>query len=40
MAFLTVNNFFKKCFQKYRQKNICESIVFKAESEPKKEDRI
>ena len=32
MAFLTVNNFFSVHFQKYQPKNICVSIVFKAES--------
>ena len=37
MAFLKVNNYFC-AFSKYRQKNICASIVFKAESRPKHED--
>ena len=38
MAFLTVNNFFLLIFINTNQKNICVSIVFKAESKPKQEE--
>ena len=38
MAFLTVNNFFCVFSKKNDQKNICASIVFKAESRPKQEE--
>ena len=39
MAFLKVNNFFLCVFKITDQKNICASIVFKAESEPKHKDK-
>ena len=38
MAFLTVNNFFLLIFINTNQKNICVSIVFKAESKPKQKE--
>ena len=40
MAFLTVNKFFVYIFKNSDQKNICASIVFKAESKPKHEEQI
>ena len=39
MAFLTGNNFFLCVFKNTDQKNICVSIVFKAESKPKQEEQ-
>ena len=39
MAFLAANNFFLVRFQKYRTNNNCVFIVFKAESEPKHEEK-
>ena len=40
MAFLAANNFFLVRFQKYRTNNNCVFIVFKAESEPKHEEKF
>ena len=40
MGFLTVNNFFLCVFKNIDQKNICASIVFKAESKPKREEKF
>ena len=40
MAFLTVNNSLKCVFKNTDQKNICASIVFKAESKSKPEEHF
>ena len=40
MAFLAVNNFFWCIFKNTEQNNNCVFIVFKAESEPKHEEKI
>ena len=40
MAFLTVNNFFLCVFKNTDQKDFSESIVFKAESKPKHEEKF
>ena len=40
MVFLKVNNFFLWNFKITNQKNICESIVFKAESKAKHKKKI
>ena len=40
MAFLTANSFFQCVFKNTDQKDICASIVFKAESKPKHEEII
>ena len=40
MAFLAVNNFFWCIFKNTEQNNNCVFIVFKAESEPKCEEKI
>ena len=40
MAFLTVNKFCVYIFKNSDQKNICASIVFKAESKPKHEEHF
>ena len=39
IVFLMVNNFFLCVFKNTDQKNICASIVFKAESKPKHEEK-
>ena len=40
MAFLIVNNFLQWVFKNTDKKNICVSIVFKAESESKHKENI
>ena len=40
MVFLTVNSFFSCVFKNTDQKDICASIVFKAESKLKHEEKI
>ena len=40
MAFLVVNNFFWCVFKNTEQNNNCVFIVFKAESEPKHEEKF
>ena len=40
MAFFVVNNFFLCVFKNTEQNNNCVFIVFKAESEPKHEEKI
>ena len=40
MVFLVVNNYFFGRFKNTNQKNICASIVFKAESKPKHEEKF
>ena len=39
IAFFDSSWLFLVCFQTYRQKDICASIVFKAESKPKHEEK-
>ena len=40
MVFLVVNNYFFGRLKNTNQKNICASIVFKAESKPKHEEKF